>query len=128
MYLVRIPLHWSHSTLQARATLVKTSSKAASKVGLELTPVGGISSVESTAWIEQPSLNFDLCLLVSLQNLVFGPLKNTPQELDCRELTALVIRFPATQHVPDDGCQLPHHGDASNATSSPAFDTLEPLP
>ena len=38
------------------------------------------------------------------------------------------IRFPLSQHVPDDRGQLPHNRHSGDAGSPSAFDAIEPFP
>src|SRR5262245_31360076 len=45
-----------------------------------------------------------------------------------RECPALGVGLPLAQHVPDDGGQLPHHGDPGDARPPAPFEALEPLP
>src|SRR5262245_30504073 len=44
-----------------------------------------------------------------------------------RQRSALTIRLPFAQHVPDEGGQLAHHRHARDAGAPAAFDALEPL-
>ena len=46
----------------------------------------------------------------------------------CCQRSALCIRLPLAEHLPDDGRQFSHHGHAGDGAAASAFDPFVPLP
>ena len=110
---------------KGRAASLLFAQLTASTVPYELDQPGGISSCQSQLGSNNRAkscLMSPFCLSVSCQAMI------KLRSAGCCNGSALSVRLPLAEHLPDDRGQFSHHRHPGNGASAPAFDSFVPLP